>query len=84
MKKLNQIQGKRNIYFVGAYAYPGVPLLEGCVCSGLEVSEKLGVDKNKIFKKDLEEVRTYKETFGGVIMSFVLFFFGWLFNILLM
>ncbi|KAK9728713.1 hypothetical protein K7432_000859 [Basidiobolus ranarum] len=41
--QLHQIQGRNNIWFVGAYVYPGIPLLEGCVQSSMEVCEALGV-----------------------------------------
>ncbi|ORX89733.1 FAD/NAD(P)-binding domain-containing protein [Basidiobolus meristosporus CBS 931.73] len=41
--QLHQIQGRDNIWFVGAYVYPGIPLLEGCVQSSMEVCEALGV-----------------------------------------
>ncbi|KAI8904694.1 hypothetical protein EDD86DRAFT_277891 [Gorgonomyces haynaldii] len=39
---LNLIQGHNNIYCIGSYAYPGIPLLEGAVVSAMKVSHQLG------------------------------------------
>lgn len=38
---LEEIQGENNIYFIGSYAYPGLPLLEGCAGSAIKISRKL-------------------------------------------
>jgi hypothetical protein len=32
------IQGKQNIWFIGSYIWPGIPLLEGCVASAVQVA----------------------------------------------
>ncbi len=34
-------QGKGNIWFTGSYAYPGIPLLEGCVVMSTLIAERL-------------------------------------------
>lgn len=44
-RQLNQIhgcQGQQRIWLVGSYTAPGVPLLEGCVRTSLEVVEAMG------------------------------------------
>ncbi|KAJ2159804.1 hypothetical protein GGF46_002744 [Coemansia sp. RSA 552] len=38
---VHRFQGVRNIWFVGAYVAPGVPLLEGCVRSAVDVARAL-------------------------------------------
>lgn len=38
--ELGRCQGKSNIWFIGSYSWPGIPLLEGCVAS----AEKVVVD----------------------------------------
>ncbi|KAJ2757769.1 hypothetical protein H4S06_003020 [Coemansia sp. BCRC 34490] len=40
---LSAHQGQRGVWFVGSYAAPGVPLLEGCVRSAVDVVRALGV-----------------------------------------
>ena len=43
--KLRAVQGKNHIWFCGAYALPGIPLLENAVNSGLWVAEAIGAVK---------------------------------------
>jgi uncharacterized protein len=40
---LEKFQGLNGFYFVGSWAWPGMPLLEGCVASSVRVAERLGV-----------------------------------------
>ncbi len=40
-----QMQGHHHRWFIGAYAFHGMPLLEGCIASGLLVAQRLGVDE---------------------------------------
>jgi hypothetical protein len=42
---LDQVQGKDGLWFTGSWVFPGIPLLEGCACSALRVSEALGVER---------------------------------------
>ncbi|KAG5462732.1 MAG: hypothetical protein BJ554DRAFT_3781, partial [Olpidium bornovanus] len=42
LNDLDLEQGTNNIWFVGSYAYPGIPLLEGCAVSAKRVAEALG------------------------------------------
>lgn len=39
---LDMCQGMDNIYTIGSYAYPGVPLLEGAVCSAMKACHSIG------------------------------------------
>ena len=39
---LNALQGTGSCWFVGSYAWPGIPLLEGCVATALEVAHAIG------------------------------------------
>ena len=59
------MQGQRNIWFVGAYADEGVPLLEGCVSSGSRVAAHFGVKEERVYaprKNDLgQKVVAQKE-----------------------
>jgi hypothetical protein len=48
-------QGQNRRFFVGAYAGAGIPLLEGCVESGLRVAKRFGVDEALIYR--LPQVR---------------------------
>ncbi|KAJ1812220.1 hypothetical protein LPJ75_003751 [Coemansia sp. RSA 2598] len=41
---IHRYQGKGGIWLVGTYTAPGVPLLEGCVRTALEVVQAMGVD----------------------------------------
>ena len=50
-----KVQGTNRRFFVGAYAGEGIPLLEGCVESGLRVAKMFGVDESLIYR--LESVR---------------------------
>ncbi|KAI9183258.1 hypothetical protein H9P43_004175 [Blastocladiella emersonii ATCC 22665] len=38
-------QGADGMYFVGAPMFPGIPLLEGCVASAVDVAARLGVHR---------------------------------------
>ncbi|KAJ3306170.1 hypothetical protein HDV03_000404 [Kappamyces sp. JEL0829] len=40
--ELELVQGRNGFYFVGSWAWPGMPLLEGCVASSVRVAERLG------------------------------------------
>lgn len=37
LSRLRDLQGLSGLWFVGAYAWEGIPLLEGCVASAEEV-----------------------------------------------
>jgi hypothetical protein len=37
LSRLHDLQGSSGLWFVGAYAWEGIPLLEGCVASAEEV-----------------------------------------------
>jgi predicted NAD/FAD-binding protein len=41
--ELDLLQGIDQIYFVGSWVWPGMPLLEGCVASAVRVSESMGL-----------------------------------------
>ncbi|KAI9207833.1 uncharacterized protein BJ171DRAFT_491665 [Polychytrium aggregatum] len=40
---LNMLQGKGQRWFVGSYAYPGIPLLEGCVVTAIDVAQGIAL-----------------------------------------
>ncbi|KXS18891.1 hypothetical protein M427DRAFT_178922 [Gonapodya prolifera JEL478] len=42
MDQLDVLQGTANLYLVGSYVWPGVPLLEGCVRSAMRASRRMG------------------------------------------
>ena len=44
------MQGTNRRFFVGAYAGEGIPLLEGCVESGLRVAKLFGVAENLVYR----------------------------------
>ena len=50
LQKLWKVQGTNRRYFIGAYAGGGIPLLEGCVDSGLRVGKMFGVDDNLVYR----------------------------------
>ncbi|KAI8999407.1 hypothetical protein BC832DRAFT_208013 [Gaertneriomyces semiglobifer] len=41
LEQLDTLQGLRNRWFVGSYAWEGIPLLEGCVASAVEVVKSI-------------------------------------------
>ncbi|KAJ3255556.1 hypothetical protein HK103_006192 [Boothiomyces macroporosus] len=45
LDELERLQGKNQISFVGSWAWPGMPLLEGCVASAVRCSERLGLER---------------------------------------
>lgn len=82
LKLLNKIQGERNIYFVGSYAYEGIPLLEGCVCSSLNVAEKFGVKRSLVFG-ETPELPSYRQTFWARIFIFWGLLLSWFLDFIL-
>ncbi|ORZ37845.1 hypothetical protein BCR44DRAFT_1430036 [Catenaria anguillulae PL171] len=40
-----KLQGMGNLFIIGAPMFPGVPLLEGCVASAVDVAGRLGVQR---------------------------------------
>ena len=64
LQKLWKVQGTNRRYFIGAYAGGGIPLLEGCVDSGLRVGKMFGVDENLVYR--VAKVRPRGGCFGGV------------------
>ncbi|KAJ2997782.1 hypothetical protein HDV02_005151 [Globomyces sp. JEL0801] len=42
---IEHYQGRQNIYFVGSWVWPGMPLLEGCVASAIRVAERIGIPR---------------------------------------
>jgi len=82
LRLLNKIQGKRNIYFVGSYAYEGIPLLEGCICSSLLVAEKFGVTKEDVFG-DAPDLESYRHSFWARLFIFLGALFSWFLDLIL-
>jgi predicted NAD/FAD-binding protein len=41
MDELDMLQGIDGLFFVGSFVWPGIPLLEGCVASAVNVAEKV-------------------------------------------
>lgn len=58
-------QGHNNMFFVGSACYPGVPLLEGCVATSIDVAKRLGVDRpwqvSEVEYRPLFELEEYQE-----------------------
>jgi hypothetical protein len=82
LRLLNKTQGARNIYFVGSYAYEGIPLLEGCVCSSLNMAEHFGVKRSLVFA-EIPEVKSYQHTFWARVFIFWGMIFSWLLDLVL-
>ena len=49
------IQGKEGRWFVGSYAWPGIPLLEGCVASSVRVCKGICEEEGVKFGLPWEE-----------------------------
>ncbi|KAI9222513.1 hypothetical protein BC828DRAFT_396688 [Blastocladiella britannica] len=45
LDRVYPMQGTGGLFVVGAPMYPGIPLLEGCVASAVDVAERLGVQR---------------------------------------
>ncbi|KAF9579395.1 hypothetical protein BGW38_004356 [Lunasporangiospora selenospora] len=50
---IESISAADRVWFVGSYAYPGIPLLEGCVASAFEVAERMmiAMDQTQILEQ---------------------------------
>lgn len=48
------VQGRKGIWFIGSYAWPGIPLLEGCVGSSVRVVE--GISRAEGIDVDLAPI----------------------------
>ncbi|OZJ05591.1 hypothetical protein BZG36_01707 [Bifiguratus adelaidae] len=59
LNQLDRYQGgtrhSQGLYFVGSYVYPGVPLLEGCVVSGVRAAGMVLQDKQKATSRKVVE-----------------------------
>jgi predicted NAD/FAD-binding protein len=62
IEQLESLQGVNGIFVIGSFAYPGIPLLEGAVCSAMKVSHRLGytcpwyfLDPSNTFRGKLSE-----------------------------
>lgn len=47
---LNRLQGSDCCWFIGSYAWPGIPLLEGCVESALAAARGIGRERGILIK----------------------------------
>lgn len=43
--ELELAQGINDMFFIGSWSWPGMPLLEGCVASAIRISERLGLPR---------------------------------------
>jgi predicted NAD/FAD-binding protein len=50
--KLDKLQGTDNIWVVGSYTFPGVPLLEGCIANSIRIAKAMGASAPWISEKD--------------------------------
>lgn len=82
LRLLNQVQGRRHIHYVGSYAFEGIPLLEGCVCSSLNMAERFGVTSERVFG-NTPEFESYKSTFWARFFIFFGLLFSWLLDLIL-
>ena len=41
--ELELVQGLNDMYFIGSWSWPGMPLLEGCVTSAIRIAERMGL-----------------------------------------
>ncbi|KAJ3049109.1 hypothetical protein HK097_009867 [Rhizophlyctis rosea] len=82
---LEGVQGLGGRWFVGSYAWPGIPLLEGCVASGARVIGRIGeLEGFKVGVPWAEggEKDNVRGGFWGVVLAWVLAWLWWFLRVL--
>lgn len=74
MKQLETLQGKNNVYYIGAYVVPGIPLLENGVVSAMDVARKLGVETPWKIQEKYAQQQSSNWFLIMLVIVFVLYF----------